>query len=244
MRKRLRGLRFMFTMSFQAAPWLAAGTFGFTALGAILSPAGMWATKLLVDGLFARDADAVARAIVLLAIFRVAATSFVGLGNTALRMNMEDRTRLHIDTLMLKLGAGIAGIEHFERRDFADEMAMLRRQAGSLAQPAGPVVFMVQVIFTGVGTLALLVSLHVSLLLVPLFGIPGVIFGTWNARRVQRAQEATIERIRLDVVTFRLAVGAAPGKEVRIFGLAPELERRVDQMQSEVRKEEAVARAK
>lgn len=244
MRKTLRGCRFMLQTSFQAAPLLTIGTFGLTALGALLVPAGFWATKLLVDALFERDGPAVGRAILLLAVVRVAAQLALNFGMTTFRMNMEDRTRLHIDSLILRLGAGIPGIEHFERKDFADEMALLRSQAGSLAQPAGPLVFLLQVILTGAATLSLLASLHPALLLVPLFGIPGVVIGARTAKINQRAQEAVTERLRLGTLLLGLGTGSVPGKEVRIFGLAPELHRRLDHLQVETLGEQTAARVK
>lgn len=234
MRKRLRGMWFMVATSFRAAPVLATGTFGLTAVGALLVPAGFWATKLLIDALFRRDSSDVARAILLLGATRLVTQVALNYGMTTFRMNMEDRTRLHIDTLILRLGAGIPGLEHFERRDFADEMALLRAQSGSLAQPAGPLVFLMQVVLMGIGTLGLLAALHPALLLVPLFGVPGVVFGAKTAGINQRAQEAVTERLRLGALLFSLGTGAVPGKEVRVFGLAPELRRRLADLQSEV----------
>lgn len=244
MRRTLRGCRFMLQTSFQAAPLLTIGTFGLTALGALLVPAGFWVTKLLVDALFERDTSAVARAIILLAVIRIAGQLALNFGMTTFRMNMEDRTRLHIDSLILRLGTGIPGIEHFERKDFADEMALLRSQAGSLAQPAGPLVFLLQVVLTGTATLSLLASLHPALLLVPLFGVPGVIIGARTAKINQHAQEAVMERQRLGTLLLGLGTGSVPGKEVRIFGLAPELHRRLDHLQVETLREQTAARVK
>ncbi len=233
---------FMVATSFRAAPGLAAGTFGLTALGALLVPVGPWVMKDLVDGFVSRDTDAIARAIGLLAAVRVVSSVALNFGMTTFRMNMEDRTRLHIDTTMLRLGAGIPGLEHFERRDFADEMALLRSQQGSLAQPAGPLVFLLQIVLIGSGTLALLASLHPLLLLVPVFGIPGVVFGAHAGRITQRAQEAVMERVRLGAILFSLTTGAVPGKEVRIFGLAPELRWRLDGIQRDVLAETTASR--
>lgn len=242
MREHLRGIRFMLAMSFQAAPGLAAGTFGLTAVGSLLLPVGFWVTKLLIDALFQQDVGAVGQAILMLAAVRVVSQVALNYGMTTFRMNMEDRTRLHIDSHMLELAAAIPGIEHFERRDFADEMALLRGQQGSLAQPAGPLVFLLQVVVAGTGTLGLLASLHPSLLLVPLFGIPGVWFGAKAALLNQRALEQTMERLRLGVLLFGLATGPVPGKEVRVFRLAPELRRRLHGLQEETLSERTRAR--
>jgi ATP-binding cassette subfamily B protein len=75
--------------------------------------------------------------------------------------------------------------------------------------------------------LGLLAALHPALLLVPLFGIPGVLFGAAGARITQRAYDETAEELRFSALLFDIATGPVPGKEVRIFGLAPELRGRL-----------------
>src|SRR5687768_4361390 len=51
----LRGIGLMIATSFRAAPWLAAGTFGFTAVGAIVTPLGSLFLKQITNELVQGD---------------------------------------------------------------------------------------------------------------------------------------------------------------------------------------------
>jgi ATP-binding cassette subfamily B protein len=159
-------------------------------------------------------------------------------------MNMEERTRLYIERHILRLVGGLPGLEHHERPEYANEVELLRGAQGTLAQPAGPIVFLFQLAITGGATLVLLARVHPLLLLLPLFGLPALVAGGVSARISRKASENTIERVRLTAVLFWTATNAVPGKEMRIFGLGRELTRRIMRSQREVQHERTIASAK
>ena len=63
-------------------------------------------------------------------------------------------------------------------------------------------------------------------MVMPLLGIPSLILSANAWRGIQDAWETVSERRRLEWHLYRLATTARAGKEVRIFGLGPELLRR------------------
>ena len=66
-------------------------------------------------------------------------------------------------------------------------------------------------------------SIHLSLVVLPLLGIPSLVAGVRAQRLRQRAWEDTVEDRRLSDHLFGLGTTSGPGKEVRIFGLAGEI---------------------
>jgi ABC-type multidrug transport system fused ATPase/permease subunit len=71
-----------------------------------------------------------------------------------------------------------------------------------------------------------LATLHPALGLLPVFGVP-TLLGSGRAQRIRRRlDDAVAEHRRLEVHLQSLAWDEGPGKEVRLFGLAPELQRR------------------
>jgi ATP-binding cassette subfamily B protein len=72
-------------------------------------------------------------------------------------------------------------------------------------------------------TVAILVSVHPTLVVLPLLGIPSLVAGVRAQRLRQRTREETVEDQRLSDHLFGLGTTSGPGKEVRIFGLAGEI---------------------
>jgi ATP-binding cassette, subfamily B, bacterial len=123
------------------------------------------------------------------------------------------------------IGAGAAppGIEHYERPDYADRIALLKRDTNHLSSFV-PVIgeavgLAARVAVTGV----LLARIHPALLLLPALAAPSFYAGGRAERAVNRAKEATAEQDRLDEHLFTLATTASPAKELRVFGLGPEV---------------------
>ena len=77
-----------------------------------------------------------------------------------------------------------------------------------------------------VTTALLLASVHPVLLLLPLFAIPSLAMAAKSEQISQSAIEESTEGIRQSRHVYELATQAAPAKEVRLFGLANELQRR------------------
>ncbi len=124
---------------------------------------------------------------------------------------------------IMRAAGGSPGIEHYERPDYADRIALLKAQtnyiSGFLPALGDGLALAGRVAITAV----LLAGVHPALLLLPLLALPSFWAGTRAERVVNAANVATAEQGRLEAHLFGLATTASPAKEVRIFGLADEL---------------------
>ncbi len=204
-------------------PRLTASVF---ALSVLLNVAGrplmgLW-LKLMIDG-----AIAGARKTVVLSGLAMAGSLAVQ-GALSVKVGTmsgdlhESSARVLIGDLM-RLTAGVPGVEHHERPEYADRLALLRSQGrlltnyvGSLASSLG---LLVRIVVTGV----LLASVHPGLLALPLLAVPTVWAGGRASQITEAAKEATAERVRRQDHLFKVATTPGPAKEVRIFGCADDL---------------------
>src|SRR5438067_3080137 len=72
-------------------------------------------------------------------------------------------------------------------------------------------------------TVALLASIHPALVLLAVFALPTVFTSAWRPAVERSAQERGAQSNRLARHLFTLATTAAPGKEVRVTGIAERL---------------------
>ena len=114
-------------------------------------------------------------------------------------------------------------IELHERPEAADRVELVRKDVKMLAFAMLSFVWAVGIVTQLTTTLVILVSVHPSLVVLPLLGIPSLVAGARAQRLRQRAREETIEDQRLSDHLFGLGTTSGPGKEVRIFGLAGEI---------------------
>jgi ATP-binding cassette subfamily B protein len=133
---------------------------------------------------------------------------------------------LHVQQELMDATNGSPGMAHYERPELADKITILQEDIEQLRVG-------LQAVLTGLGlavamalTTAVLSSLHVLLLLLPLVAAPPLLAGRWAERMVNRAREAAAEPSRRALGLFRLATDAAAGKELRVFGLENEVRRR------------------
>jgi ATP-binding cassette subfamily B protein len=114
-------------------------------------------------------------------------------------------------------------IELHERPEVADRVELVRKDVKMLAFAMLSFVWAVGIVTQLATTLFILVSVHLSLVVLPLLGVPSLVAGVRAQRLRQRAHEETVEDQRLSDHLFGLGTTPGPGKEVRIFGLAGEL---------------------
>ncbi|MGZ4462183.1 MAG: ABC transporter ATP-binding protein [Gaiellaceae bacterium] len=139
---------------------------------------------------------------------------------------LSDTNRLAIDSDLILLANGSAGIEHQERADYMDRLTILRENLFQLQQSLESLLtgfgLAVAIVETGI----LLALINPVLLLLPLLSLPPLLTGRWAQNRLDRAQDASAGEIRLSRHLFRQATSAGPAKELRLFGLQDELRRR------------------
>ncbi len=178
--------------------------------------------KLLADGVIGHNR--------LLAV-----GSAVGLGATATgtwflrvvsdRMQRRFRERLTValESHVASLQASVVSIEHHERPELLDRLAVLRDQVFVLDH-------MYMSLFTTCGwilrlgvTLGLLISIHPALALLAIFALPTLFVSTWRPDVERSANEKGAAANRLARHLFVVATTAAPGKEVRVTGIGESL---------------------
>jgi ATP-binding cassette, subfamily B, bacterial len=207
---------------YQAEPLLLSVAFGLS-LAAALPDAllALW-LKLLADGVLGgRRTLALAAALGLGA--SAAATWFLRVVSDRTQRRFRDRLTIALESHVAHLQASLAGIEHHERPDYLDRLAVLRDQVFVLDH-------MYMSLFATCGwllrlgvTLALLVSIHPALALLAAFALPTVLTSTWRPGVERAAEERGAAANRLARHLFDLATTAPPGKEVRVTRIGARL---------------------
>lgn len=225
MSKGWRGLAQLLGFSFRVAPYrsvvvvvLAAVDMGAYALFAL------W-LKFLADGAaVGSPRSATVGAIGMMAT--VAVNETANWVRYPLQETLRDQTSLRMDLHLMELSGNVPTLEHYERSDYVREIDRVRAQRRRLASAVGMLATNVGLIVRMAVTAALLASLSPILLVLPLFAVPAVLI----AARVEKWREATREAVAESERSARMILWLcsepSPAKELRVFGLAPELTNR------------------
>jgi ATP-binding cassette subfamily B protein len=139
---------------------------------------------------------------------------------------LEERTAHHLDTNIARLVASLPGIEHLESARYLDRIERIRREQRMLGHAVQALVGFVVLLVTIAATLALLATIDPWLLLLPVFAVPALLTSARAEQALRQALEEHEAEWRRASTLLKLATEPGPGKEVRLFGLAPELLRR------------------
>ncbi len=139
---------------------------------------------------------------------------------------LSEINTLSAELRLIAMANGSAGVEHQERAEYADRVAVLEQELGQIQDGFYAVLMLsslaVAIVMTGV----LLALINPLLLLLPLVAFPPLITGRRAQLLVDRAREESAADTRLALHLFRLATGAGPAKELRVFRLQGEMRRR------------------
>jgi ATP-binding cassette subfamily B protein len=206
----------------EAEPLLLTVSFSLALLAALPDALlALW-LSLLADGILAgKRGQTLAAAAGLGA--SAAATWILRVVSDRTQRRFRERLTITLEAHVARLQASAASVEHHERQDYVDRLAMLRNQVFVLDH-------MYFSLFTTCGwllrlgvTLALLVSIHPALALLTLFALPTVFTSTWRPEVERKAEERGGWANRRARHLFDLATTAPPGKEVRVTGIGPSL---------------------
>jgi ATP-binding cassette, subfamily B, bacterial len=194
--------------------------------------AGLW-LKLLVDGATAgHDTTVVWAGVALAGSLALQGTATAGMGLMFSELH-ETTARVLVGDIM-RLTSTTPGIEHHERPEYADRVALLRSQTRLLtnfvATLGGALGLAVRIAVTVV----LLASVHPALLLLPVLAVPSVWAGSRASRITEAAKEATAERVRSQDHLYKVVTTPGPAKEARVFNLVPHLVARHRRLWGEV----------
>jgi ATP-binding cassette subfamily B protein len=206
--------------------------------GSVLT--GLW-LKLAVDGAAAGEQRTVVLAGLALA-GSVSLSGAVTAWSGTLFQDLHESSALVLMQDVMRSSSDVPGIEHHERPEYADRVALLRSQSRLLTNFVGTCGRSLSLAARIVVTALLLASVHPLLLALPVLALPSVWTGARANRIVEAATEATAERVRQQDHLFQLATSPSPAKELRIFALADEVIGRQDAAWAEVT--DVMARAK
>jgi ATP-binding cassette subfamily B protein len=182
----------------------------------------VWSLKVIVDAAARGDESSAVTAA--LAIAAVTGLGMVaGASVTRMMFPLKERTALLLDQRMVDLAGGTATIEHHERPTYLARIDVLRREGHVLASVGFNVADCLEVVVEAVATGLLLARVDPVLLAIPVFAIPSL----WAGARAERVRQQALDDTAADAGRarhlFELATSAAPGKELRVYGLADEL---------------------
>jgi ATP-binding cassette, subfamily B, bacterial len=207
---------------YQAEPLLLSVAFGLALLAAMPDALIALLLKFLADGMLDGKRILVLTAAIGLGT-AAAATWFLRIISDRTQRRFRDRVTIALETHVAKLLASTATIEHHERPDYLNRLAVLRNQVFVLDH-------MYMSLFNTCGwvlrlgvTLALLVSIHPALALLVVFALPTVLTSTWRPGVERAAEERGAAANRLARHLFDLTTTAAPGKEVRVVRMGSRL---------------------
>ncbi len=207
---------------YEAEPLLLSVSFGLSLLAALPDALlALW-LKFLAEGVLGGRRGLVLTAAVGIAV-SAAATWFLRVISDRTQRRFRDQVGIALESHVARLQASVATIEHHERPEYLDRLAMLRNQIFVLDH-------MYMSVFSTCGwilrlgvTLALLVSIHPALALLAVFALPTVLTSTWRPGVERAAEERGAAANRLARHLFDVATTAPPGKEVRVTRIGARL---------------------
>jgi ATP-binding cassette, subfamily B, bacterial len=173
--------------------------------------------KLLVDGVIDDRRTLIRIAVVGLAL-SITASWYLGVLSTRVQRRFRDRVAIALESHVAHLQASVPTIEHHERPEYLDRLAMLRDQVFALDHLFMSLFSTLGWLFRLVITTALLASIHPALILLMAFAIPAFMTSTWRPVVERTVEESVIANTRLARHLFVLGTTAPPGKEVRVTG--------------------------
>ncbi len=204
-----------FRLGYRAEPRLLSMSLGL-ALAMMLPDAllALW-LKLLVDGVADADRSKVIACAVGLAV-SVTLTWYLSILSQRVQRRFRDKVAIALESHVAKLQASVPTIEHHERPEYLDRLAMLRNQVFALDHMFMSLFSTLGWIFRLVITTVLLASIHPALALLMLAALPAFWVSTWRPAVERRVEESVISNTRLARHLFALGTTAAPAKEVRV----------------------------
>src|SRR5262245_4226632 len=207
---------------YEAEALLSSLAFGLSLLAALPDALlALW-FKLLADGLLGGRRGLVATAAVGLGV-SATATWFLRVMSDRTQRRFRDQVGIALESHVARLQASVATIEHHERPEYLDRLAMLRNQIFVLDH-------MYMSLFSTCGwilrlavSLVLLISIHPALALLAVFALPTVLTSAWRPGVERAADERGASANRMARHLFDLATTAPPGKEVRVTQIGSRL---------------------
>jgi len=228
---RLAGILFGF--GFRAAPGWMTATLLLNLAGAVSQGLLALGFEVFTDAIAHVDTGRLVFATVWITVF--ASLSWAGVllaGNMLSGLN--SRVDLYSSERLARVTSSTVSIRHLEDPAFARDLELVDENRFLIGHAPGQTLDLLQVVVR-VAVIAILLSTITPILAVlPLFGLAPFLAEGWAVRVRQRTEDALAEPKRLASDIFTLTSTAPPAKELRLFGLAPELRQRHQRLADEV----------
>jgi ATP-binding cassette subfamily B protein len=147
---------------------------------------------------------------------------------------VTNQVGLLIDRNSLALTAEMPSIEHLERPEYLDQLAMVRSGGPSLMRAVFTLTRTASLAISMASSLWLLGLVHPLLLLTPLCAIPTAVLVPRSERHVDQARSVAAERQRAATQLHQLFLKPGAAMELRVFGATEWVDERSDRLWREV----------
>jgi ATP-binding cassette, subfamily B, bacterial len=229
----LRRITLLWRVIRQADRKLAGLILGTLVLSALAGPLQSLALKLIVD----TAVDQRWTTAILAAVLGGFGAGLLGSAERAMSDTehvVTNQVGLRIDHNSLELASSMPGVEHLERPEYLDQLALVRSGGRSLMRAVFTLTRTASLGISLLASLWLLAAVHPLLLLTPLCAIPTAVLVPRSERYVDRARTAAAERRRAAVQLHKLFLTPGPAMELRVFDAADRADSRADQLWREV----------
>lgn len=222
----MRGIADTFGYAWRAGKSNFIVGFGLMLVAPIAMPLAAVGLRSIVDNVIAGEARRAVSSAVIVAMLAVVSLTAGHFAHIFYFTTAEDMSAL-VERDVAALSNGSIGLEHHERAEYADRVALIRREAdrtawGVVASLYTGVAIVVALVLTGV----LLATLDPWLALLPLAAFPPLLIGRKSESIARAARTAAAPATRRANHMFGLLADAGPIKEVRTCGLENEVRAR------------------
>lgn len=191
----------------------------------ILGAASGLAIKLVVDAIVDGDASR-AWTTGILYLLLVGLDPLLESVSGLLQSELGERTSQAMEQRLMSVSAAAPGLEHLERPEFADKVKLVRDRSFIPYFAFTNLSGLVGMVFGLLSGVLLLGWVHPLLALLPVVALPGAYLQFRAYRKHFARHDRTAIEERAAKHYLDLATAPAAAKEVRVFGLGPELMRR------------------
>jgi ATP-binding cassette, subfamily B, bacterial len=189
--------------------------------GALLA---VW-LKLVVEGVTADHRD-----LVIAGAIGVAASSLaiwlLRLASSRVTRRFRMKVAVALETYVADLQASIDTIEHQERPEYLDRLAVLRESVYQLDHMLLALIDTISSLACLALTVLVLMTVSPWMVLLILFAAPTVLVSSWRSQAYRMAEESAAPDQRLYRHFFTLGTTAGPAKEIRVTGNQQDVVRR------------------
>jgi ATP-binding cassette subfamily B protein len=157
------------------------------------------------------------------------------LSSSQWRMVLGEKVAHAFEAEIARLSAALPTLEHFERAEYHDKLELLRQRQGLLGNAMSALAMTVKAVCAGLTVFALLVVVHPAMLALVVLALPALVITSAQQRWRAAAEDRSALPGRRARHVRTVAHDRDAALEIRLFGLADDLERRSDEAWREQR---------